>query len=248
MPVDIDMPELSLISATVDLATADGRTFDAYLVRPAAGPAPGLLMLPEMYGINEPLREMAASFARKNFAVLVPNVFWRCDAPGALAYDGEERDIAWARLRGFDFATVGLDLKTAADWLKASAFCTGKVGAIGFCMGGRLAVIAAIHAKVDVAISLYALGLTHHLADAGKMSCPIQLHYGLNDRHIPVSEIEAVDAAMKGHPNINLFTYPNAGHSFFNPVRPTYDAEAAAVAAERIDAALATLTTLTTLT
>lgn len=230
-----------MISETVELARSGERKFEGHLVRPNNGRAPGLLMLPEMFGINEPLREMAASFAQKGYTVLVPNVFWRCDTPGALAYEGEEREIAWVRLRDFDFTTIGGDLKTATEWLRASPYTNGKVGALGFCMGGRLAVIAAIDAKVDVAISLYALGLTHHLNQTSEVHCPVQLHYGLEDRHVPRSEIEAVEAATAGHPQIRVLTYAGAGHSFFNPVRPTYNAAAAALAGQRIDAALSAL-------
>jgi carboxymethylenebutenolidase len=236
---DAEAPMLT--AEVVELASAGDRRFDGYVVRPAGVPAPGLLVLPEMFGINEPLREMAASYASKGYTVVVPNVFWRCDLPGALAYEGDEREGAWMRLRGFDFEAAGRDLKTASDWLRASPLCTGKVGAIGFCMGGRLAMIAATRAKVDVAISLYALGLTHHLDEADDVNCPVQLHYGLADRHVPLSEIEMVQAATAGHPSIQVYTYPGAGHSFFNPVRPTYDPAAAALAAQRIDAALAEL-------
>lgn len=232
---------MTITVETVELAAANGRQFLGHLARPASGRSPGLLVLPEMFGVNEPMRELADTYARKGFCVLVPNVFWRCDVTGALAYEGEEREVAWERLRNFDFETVGTDLKTAVDWLRASPHTNGKVGAIGFCAGGRLAVISAIRAKVDVAISLYALGLPHHLAEAGSVECPVQLHYGLEDRHVPRSEIEAVQAATAPYPSIQVFVYPGAGHSFFNPVRPTYDAAAAALAGQRIDEALSQL-------
>jgi carboxymethylenebutenolidase len=242
MTVEREVGAPLLIAEAAELASLGERRFDGHVVRPKNGPAPGILVLPEMFGINEPLREMAASFACKGHTVLVPNVFWRCNPPGTLAYDGAEREVAWARLRDFDFDAAGRDLKTATDWLRASPHCTGKVGAIGFCMGGRLAMLAATRAKVDVAISLYALGLTHHLDEASEVQCPVELHYGLADRHIPLSEIEVVQAATAGHPSIRVYTYRGAGHSFFNPVRPTYDPAAAALAAQRIDAAFAALT------
>lgn len=236
-----DMAQTALTTETVTIATAGERIFDGCVIRSGHGPAPGLLVLPEMFGVNAPLREVAGEFVRKGCVALLPNVFWRCDPPGALAYEGPERETAWARLRDFDFDTAGRDLKAATDWLRGSAFCTGKVGAIGFCMGGRLAVLAATRAKVDTAISLYALGLTHHLGEIADVNCPVQLHYGLEDKHIPNTEIETVQAALAGRSNINIYCYPQAGHSFFNPVRPTYDAAAAALAAQRIDAALAKL-------
>lgn len=235
------MAQAALTTDAVTIATAGKRIFDGSVIRSGHCSAPGLLVLPEMFGANAPLCELAGEFARKGYVVLLPNVFWRCDPSGALAYEGAERETAWARLRDFDFDAAGRDLKVATDWLRASTFCSGKVGAIGFCMGGRLAVLAATRAKVDTAISLYALGLTHHLDETADVSCPVQLHYGLEDKHIPNTEIETVQAALAGRHNINVYCYPKAGHSFFNPVRPTYDAAAATLAAQRIDAALAKL-------
>ena len=73
------------------------------------------------------------------------------------------------------------------------------------------------------------------------MRCPLQLHYGLQDQHIPRREIDTVTAGVRGRPNVEVFLYPQAGHSFANPVRPTYDAAAAELAAERIEAMLKSL-------
>ena len=70
------------------------------------------------------------------------------------------------------------------------------------------------------------------------MRCPLQLHYGLKDQHIPRQEIDAVSAGVRGRPSVEVFLYPEAGHSFANPVRPTYDAAAAKLAAARIEAML----------
>ena len=91
---------------------------------------------------------------------------------------------------------------------------------------------------VDAAASLYGLGISQHLGEAANARCPVQLHYGLNDQHIPRQEIDAVSAGVRGRPNVEVFLYPEAGHSFANPVRPTYDAAAATLAAGRIEAML----------
>jgi carboxymethylenebutenolidase len=125
------MTQTALTTETVTIATAGERVFDGCVIRSGQSPAPGLLILPEMFGVNASLRDIAGEFVRKGYVALLPNVFWRCDPPGALAYEGPEREAAWARLRDFDFDAAGRDLKTAVDWLRASPFCTGKVGAIG---------------------------------------------------------------------------------------------------------------------
>jgi carboxymethylenebutenolidase len=105
-------------------------------------------------------------------------------------------------------------------------------------MGGRTAVLAGARAGVDAAISLYALGIAKHLDELATVPCPTELHYGLNDEHIPMPEIEAVATASKRNPKIEVHLYPGAGHGFFTAGRPAFHPQAVAHATARIDALL----------
>jgi carboxymethylenebutenolidase len=122
------------------------------------------------------------------------------------------------------------------QWLRAQPFSNGKVFALGFCAGGRMAFVAAARADVDAAVSFYGMGIAKHDAEFGQVNCPVQLHYGLKDPHIPRPEIDAVTGAAAHRPNIEIFLYADAGHSFFNPIRPGYHAASAKLAGERLDA------------
>jgi carboxymethylenebutenolidase len=108
-------------------------------------------------------------------------------------------------------------------------------------MGGRTAFLAAARAGVDAAVALYALGIAKHLDEIARLNCPVQLHYGLNDEHIPRSEIDIVDAASKANGRIEVHLHPGAGHGFFTKGRPGYDAEAVARANAEIARLLAPL-------
>src|SRR5262249_51115285 len=110
-----------------------------------------------------------------------------------------------------------------------------------FCGGGRLAFLAAARSGVDAAASLYGLGISEHLAEVDNIQCPLQLHYGLQDQHVPKTEVRAVSAGVTGRQHIAMVLYPTAGHSFANPVRPTFDPEATGLAWMRIDRMLDTL-------
>lgn len=224
-----------IVTETVELAREDARSFDAYVARPAQ-PGPGIVILSEMFGMNEPMRQVARDYAERGFLAILPNLFWRSAVTRGLGYDGEDREIAWQRLRDVDFDAAGIDIATSADWLRAQPDCTGKVGAIGFCAGGRMAFIAAARGAVDAAVSFYALGIPHHLDEIGAISCPVQLHYGLADQHIPLEEIRAVEAACAAAPTVETYLYEGAGHSFYNPVRPGYHAVSAELAHERLAA------------
>jgi carboxymethylenebutenolidase len=233
---------MSMIASTVTLARDGARTFDAYLAKPEQASEsqkrPAVLMLSDMFGLNEPIRAMADHYASRGYAALAPNLFWRSDEPNVIPYDDPQHAKAWARLKALDLDVVAADMRTATDWLRAKSFTNGKVAAIGFCGGGRFAYLAAVRCGVDTAASLYGLGISQHVSEIGNSRGPVQLHYGLNDQHIPQQEIDAVAAGVRGRPNVEMLLYPGAGHSFANPVRPTYDPAAAKLAGERIEAML----------
>jgi carboxymethylenebutenolidase len=221
---------------TITLALDGSRTLDAYLARPQHGTAPSIMIFTEMFGIGQHNRDMADDYARRGFNALIPNLFWRSAYPGELAFDGPDRDAAWARLAALDVDAAGRDIGTAVQWLRAQPFSNGKIFALGFCAGGRMAFVAAARAGVDAAVSFYGMGIAKHDAEFAHVNCPVQLHYGLKDPHIPRPEIEAVTHAAQHRPNIEIFLYAEAGHSFFNPIRPGYHAASAKLAEERLDA------------
>jgi carboxymethylenebutenolidase len=233
---------MGMTGSTVTLTRDGTRSFEAYLAQPVQVPEsekrPAIMVLSDMFGLNEPIRAVADHYATRGHAALVPNLFWRSDIPGAIPYDDPQHAKAWARLKALDLDVVSADMRAAADWLRAQPFSNCKVAAIGFCGGGRFAFLAAVRCGVDAAVSLYGLGIAQHLGETGNARCPVQLHYGLKDPHIPRDEIDAVSAGVRGRPNVDVFLYPEAGHSFANPVRPTYDPAAAKLADERIEAML----------
>ena len=231
---------MSMTASTVTLARDGARSFEAYLAKPSVREprGPAILVLSDMFGLNEPIRAVADHYAGRGHAALVPNLFWRSDIPGAISYDDPQHAKAWARLKALDLDVVSADMRAATEWLRARPFANGKVAAIGFCGGGRFAYLAAVRCGVDAAASLYGLGISQHLGEIGNARGPVQLHYGLKDQHIPRQEIDTVAAGVRGRPDVEVFLYPEAGHSFANPVRPTYDAAAAKLAGERIEAML----------
>jgi carboxymethylenebutenolidase len=224
-----------ITTQTIALAHDGSRTYDAYLARPEHGEAPSIMIFTEMFGIGQHNRDMAEDYARRGFNALIPNLFWRSAYAGELAFDDPDRDAAWARLAAFDVDAAGRDIATAVQWLQAQPFSNRRVFALGFCAGGRMAFVAAARAGVDAAVSFYGMGIKHD-AEFAQVTCPVQLHYGLKDPHIPRPEIDAVTRAAAQRPNIDIFLYAEAGHSFFNPIRPAYHAASAKLAGERLNA------------
>jgi len=219
---------------------AEGKLeFEGFLARPPSGPAPGLVIFTEMWGVAPSKTEMAEEYAQRGWCALVPNMFWRSEFTGRVPF--EQADRAWERLKAFDWDRAIDDARTAVEWLRRSPHCNGKVAAIGFCMGGRTAFLAAARAGADAAVSLYALGIAQHLDEVRAVKVPVQLHYGLDDEHIPKSEIDAVAEAAKANANVEVHLYAGAQHGFFTKGRPAYNDEAVAAATVHIDRLLGTL-------
>lgn len=234
----------TISTTTITLASDGPRRFEAYLAR-SAGNAPSIIIFTEMFGVGRHNREMADSYVRRGFHALVPNLFWRSAFCGELAFEGPDRDAAWARLAAFDVDAAGRDIGTAVQWLRGQSGANGKVLALGFCAGGRMAFVAAARAGVDAAVSFYGMGIAKHADEFANIQCPVQLHYGLKDPHIPQAEVDAVALAAKANAAIEIFLYPDAGHSFFNPIRPAYHAASAKLAAERLEGLVAHVSTAT---
>jgi carboxymethylenebutenolidase len=221
------------------LAREGARAFDGYLAHPRTGKGPGVVIFTEMWGVAPSKTEMAEEYAAAGWCALVPNMFWRSEFTGRVPF--EKADLAWRRLQAFDWQRAVDDAGTAVQWLRQSPLCTGKIAAIGFCMGGRTAFLAAARCGIDAAVSLSALGIAKHLDEVRTVTVPTQLHYGLNDEHIPKSEMDAVAEAARGNRNIEVHFYPGAEHGFFTKGRPAWHPEAVASASRHIDRLLAKL-------
>jgi carboxymethylenebutenolidase len=214
---------------TVPIRSQDGGTFDAYLA-PSRGERVGVLLLPEMFGLTPAMTEAADGFAADGRATLVPNLFWRDPTPGVLSYEEPERSVAHARLEAMDLDRAVEDIAAALAAFRALPGAPETIVAVGHCVGGRLAALAMPRTDLAAAVSYYGLGISRQGAELATLHGPLQLHYGLADPYVPVSEIEAVKALAAGNPNIEIVEYEGAGHSFCNPYRPMFSpTDAAAV-------------------
>lgn len=226
----------------VDVASPTGNagSFGGYLALPPGGRGPGLILLQEIFGVNPHIQAVAEQYALAGFVVLAPDLFWRDATRVALGYEGEDRERAYALMKNIQPATVLPDLQATLAALKALPECTGKVGALGYCMGGRLAYTVAAKLGVDAAVAYYGGGIQNQLALAAEVACPMQFHHAENDTHIPLDAVDAVQAAMAGKA-AEFHLYPGAQHGFNCWARASYHAGSAALAHGRTLAFLSAL-------
>lgn len=216
-------------TAWINVAGAAG-TYDAYLALPPAGTGPGLVLFQEIFGVNAHIREVAEQYALDGFVVLAPDVFWQQERRVDLGYAGADMARALELMNGADGAGQMRDVQDSVAALRARPEVAGrKVGAFGYCMGGRLAYAAAATAGVDAAVAYYGGGIQNQLDLAPRITCPMLFHYGELDTHIPPVAVESVRAAMNGH-QAEVHVYPNADHGFNCWARGSHHPAAAALA------------------
>jgi carboxymethylenebutenolidase len=204
--------------------------FAGYLALPPAGRGPGLVLFQEIFGVNQHIRAVAEQYALDGFVVLAPDVFWRQAPRVDLGYEGEDRQRALTLMQGYGGADALADMRVAVATLRARPEVTAsKVGAFGYCMGGRLAYLAAATAGVDAAVAFYGGGIHAQLEHAAAVACPIQFHFAERDDHIPPAAVDSVRQAFAGKA-AEVHVYPGAMHGFNCWARASYHAGAAALA------------------
>lgn len=204
--------------------------FAGYLALPPAGQGPGLLLFQEIFGVNEHIRAVAEQYALDGFTVLAPDMFWRQAPRVELGYEGEQRDRGRALMTALQPQQVLDDIAAGVAALRALPQCAGRTGAIGYCLGGRLAYLAAATAGVDAAVAYYGGGIHGQLERASAIRCPVQFHYAGHDEHIPPAAVQQVREAFAGRDGTEVHVYPGSMHGFNCWARGSYHAPSAALA------------------
>jgi len=216
-----------------------GPGYAGYLALPPARKGPGLLLLQEIFGVNEHIRAVADQYALDGFVVLAPDLFWRQAPRVELGYAGDDMTRARALMQAYTAEQAIADLGVATRVLRARPEVgAAKVGAVGYCMGGRMAWFAAATAGVDAAVPYYGGGIHMNLQHAATVRCPMQFHYAGHDDHIPPEAVAAVRAALPAS-RAEVHVYAEAHHGFNCWARGSYHAPSAALAHGRALAFLA---------
>lgn len=219
------------------ITAPDGGTFEAFCAVPRAGTGPGVLLFQEIFGINDNMRGLARRLADEGYVVLVPDMFWRLERRFERKDESGMAD-AFAMVQRFDPEQGIADITAAHAHLLGMQECTGRVGAVGFCLGGTLSFGCAARSRVgghgiDAAVSYYGSGNNDLLPLLDQVECPILFHYGDDDPFIPSDKIDEVESAAAGHPGATVHRYA-AGHAFSNWDAPSmYQEEAATLAWSR---------------
>ena len=206
-------------SRWIDIQTAQGETFSGYLTLPPTGSGPGIVLVQEIWGVNEHIRAVAEQYALDGYVVLAPDVFWRLSPRVDLAYDDAGTQQAFGYYQRVDTALAAADVAAAVATLRQLPQVTGKVATLGFCLGGQLAYRAAALSQADAAVCYYGGGIHDQLAAMPSVNGVMQ-HvlprfviansvrdvYGNPDQVSPALVDRYYDLAVReGNPDIQAF-------------------------------------------
>ena len=227
----------------ISIAATDGTgSFAAFVAEPKPSAAkPGaVVLIQEIFGVNQAMRDTAAWVADMGFVAICPDLFWRLQ-PGIDITDKSEAEWkqAFDLFNRFD-QTLGIaDLRATLAAARALPGANGKVATMGYCLGGRLAFMMAEQSDADLNVSYYGVGLDGLLGDLGKVSRPLLVHIADQDEFFPAEGCAKVVAAVAGNPHIACYVYPGADHAFARVGGIHWDGRSAAIANGRSAEALA---------
>jgi carboxymethylenebutenolidase len=229
------MPTASARSERIGIP--DGQ-LDAHVAVPTSGRGPGIVLLHEIFGVNDYVRDCAQRLAQLGYVALAPDLYWRTQPRLELNHDEAGVQAGMAAAQRLDVRAAVGDAIAALEVLRAMPEVTGRTaGVLGFCLGGTLAYHVAADGDPAVAVVYYGAGIPDALDAAARIGCPTIMHWGGADPFIPRERVDAVAAMAAGHPTIECHVHEGAGHAFDNHRAPMFHGPAARAAAWELTAA-----------
>lgn len=218
---------------TTTIKTDDGQ-FAAYVARPSNPKAPAIVVIQEIFGVNAVMRGVCDQLAAAGFLAVCPDLFWRIE-PGIDITDQSEAEWkkAFELYNAFDVDAGVKDIAATIDHVRALPEVNGKVGAVGFCLGGLLAYLTATRTDADASVAYYGVGIEKHLVESEKQAHPLLMHIAEEDQFVPKEAQALILAQLKNHPQVEIFTYPGRDHAFARQGGEHYDAADAKLASGR---------------
>jgi len=225
------------MSATITIPELDGDgAIPVYLARPTGTPRAAIIVIPEIFGVNPGIRKKCDDWAAKGYLAAAPDIFWRF-APGVELDPDVEAQLqeAFGYFAQFD-ADLGVkDIEALIKHLRAQEG-TAKVGLVGYCLGGRMAYLAAARTDIDASVGYYGVMIDQMLNESHAIANHLVLHIAGDDGFVPPEAQQAMHAELDDHPKVTLYDYPGLDHGFAAEMGNRRDEEGARLADGRTEA------------
>ena len=222
------------MSGTMTTIKTNDGTFNAYVARPAAAKAPAVVVIQEIFGVNGVMRAIADDLAAQGYLAICPDLFWRIEHGIDIT---DQSEAEWAK--AFELYTAfnvdkGVeDIAATLATIRADEGCNGKVGSVGFCLGGLLSFLTATRTDIDAAVCFYGVGIENKVDEAKSLSRPVMLHVAEEDQFVPKAAQATLNEALSGNWLVTLHNYAGRDHAFARKGGEHYDAADAALAEQR---------------
>lgn len=216
------------------LPVKDGGSMNAYIAMPKITPAPAVIVIQEIFGVNEGIRKKCDWLAEKGFVAVAPDLFWRIE-PGIELTDqtDQEWERAFELFNTFNVDQGVEDLRDAHHTLIGHADTTGQVGCLEYCLGGQLAYLLACRSNIKASIGYHGVNIENLTDEAQKITHPLMLHIAGQDEYVPKDAQDKIHHALDGHHNIVIYDYPQMDHAFTRIGGAHYNKEQADIADTR---------------
>ena len=214
---------------------ADG-SFGAYLASPASARGPGVIVIQEIFGVNDVVRKICDAHAARGRFALAPDLFWRLE-PGVQLTDKTQEDWgkAFSLMQRFDVDKGVTDIQASMNYLRRIPGCTGKVGDVGYCLGGQLAFLCSTRTDTDASVGYYGVMIQNRLGEAGKIKKPLMLHVAAKDQYVLPDAQRQIIEGLKNISLVAIHAYPEMDHAFAREGGQHYDKANADLANTRTD-------------
>jgi carboxymethylenebutenolidase len=223
-------------NAMKDRITINGRdgAFGAYIARPKALPAPAVVVLHEVFGVNIDIRKTCDELAEQGFIAVAPDLFWRQEPGVDLSVTSEpDWQHGLGLYQAYDRDAGAGDVKDTASAVAKLPGCSGRVAVLGFCLGGLMTFLTAVRYGVDAAVAYHGGETEKYLGEINGLHAPLLMHLAEEDEFISKSAQGEIKAALALKPNAKVYSYPGQHHAFARHNGAHYDAAAAALANRR---------------
>ena len=200
---------------SVTVTMRDGSKMGAYIAYPDKKPAGAIIAIMEIWGVNETMREHAKEFAEAGFVCLVPDLFYRQEA-GVELSDRNPKDVekAFELYYHFDYDQGVEDMVDVGEFMKTLPEVNGKVGAVGYCLGGKLCYLMCCRTDIDCAVAYYGTYIEHNIREVGNLHRPFILHMAMKDRWVQKEVNDLLERKLSPNPRVTIHKYPGADHAF----------------------------------
>lgn len=213
---------------------AQGGSFQAYMAEPRNAPRAAIVVIQEIFGVNLGIRRKCDSLAEAGYLALAPDLFWRLEPGVELDPDVEgEFNEALSLMGRFDQDAGVRDIEASISSARERLGNGGKVGCVGYCLGGRLAVMTSLRTDVDASVGYYAVGVDGLLGEKESITRPLLLHIAGDDGFVDKETQRKMHEALDHHPMVTLFDYPGENHGFATEMGERRNEAAARLANQR---------------